>query len=120
MFDSDWLQHDANTPAKTKVGTPIYMAPEIIMAGQHYDAKVRYPSYSCLLTSMLCLAGPVHTTFKSDNAVKLEPHGMYSRLIGVLVIKTPKQVLHGLCSTSLHCGVRARISSLLLAGWLPA
>ena len=85
------------------------------MAGQHYDAKVRYPSYSCLLTSMLCLAGPVHTTFKSDNAVKLEPHGMYSRLIGFLVIK--KQVL---CSTSLHCGVRARISSLLLAGWLPA
>ena len=67
MFHYGWLQHDANTPAKTKVGTPVYMAPEIIMAGQRYDAKVSYASYSCLLTSMLCLAGAVHTTLKCSS-----------------------------------------------------
>ena len=62
MIDFGWLQHDANTPAKTKVGTPIYMAPEIIMAGQRYDAKV---SYTSVATSMCGLAGAVHTTLTS-------------------------------------------------------
>ncbi len=35
------MQHDINSPAKTGVGTPVYMAPEIIMGGKRYDAKVK-------------------------------------------------------------------------------
>ncbi len=35
------LQHEQNSSAKTGVGTPIYMAPEIIYGGNRYDAKVR-------------------------------------------------------------------------------
>lgn len=38
------LQHDFNSPAKTGVGTPVYMAPEIILGGKHYDAKVKHDS----------------------------------------------------------------------------
>ena len=34
-------QHEQNSSAKTGVGTPIYMAPEIIYGGNRYDAKVR-------------------------------------------------------------------------------
>jgi serine/threonine protein kinase len=33
-----------NSSAKTGVGTPIYMAPEIIMGGNRYDAKVCHDS----------------------------------------------------------------------------
>ena len=35
------VEHDINSPAKTGVGTPVYMAPEIILGGKFYDAKVR-------------------------------------------------------------------------------
>ena len=36
------LQHEANSgTAKTSVGTPIYMAPEIIYGSNRYDAKVK-------------------------------------------------------------------------------
>lgn len=34
------VQHEQNSSAKTGVGTPIYMAPEIIYGGNRYDAKV--------------------------------------------------------------------------------
>lgn len=41
LFDkSCCLQHETNSTAKTGVGTPIYMAPEIIYGGNRYDAKV--------------------------------------------------------------------------------
>lgn len=33
------VQHELNSSAKTGVGTPIYMAPEIIYGGNKYDAK---------------------------------------------------------------------------------
>ena len=33
------VQHEQNSSAKTGVGTPIYMAPEIIYGGNRYDAK---------------------------------------------------------------------------------
>lgn len=35
------MQHEQNSSAKTGVGTPIYMAPEIIYGGNRYDAKAR-------------------------------------------------------------------------------
>ncbi len=36
------LQHEANSgTAKTSVGTPIYMAPEVIYGSNRYDAKVQ-------------------------------------------------------------------------------
>ena len=35
------LQHELASPAKTYVGTPVYMAPEIILGPKRYDAKVR-------------------------------------------------------------------------------
>ena len=34
------LQHEMNSPAKTGVGTPVYMAPEVILGDNKYDAKV--------------------------------------------------------------------------------
>ena len=37
------MQHEQNSTPKTGVGTPIYMAPEIISGGKRYDAKVRVP-----------------------------------------------------------------------------
>ena len=40
------VQHDVSSPAKTTVGTPVYMAPEIIMGRQRYDAKVSTPCLS--------------------------------------------------------------------------
>lgn len=39
ICDFGYSKHDVNSPAKTVVGTPVYMAPEIILAAKHYDAK---------------------------------------------------------------------------------
>ncbi|DBA86304.1 TPA: hypothetical protein ACH3X2_005543 [Trebouxia sp. C0005] len=39
ICDFGYSKHDASSPAKTVVGTPVYMAPEIILAAKHYDAK---------------------------------------------------------------------------------
>jgi serine/threonine protein kinase len=33
------LQHEYNSSARTGVGTPIYMSPEIILGGNRYDPK---------------------------------------------------------------------------------
>ena len=41
-------QHEQNSSAKTGVGTPIYMAPEIIYGGNRYDAKVLSQSLSAM------------------------------------------------------------------------
>ena len=36
-----WTQSDSlNSSAKTGVGTPVYMAPEVILGENKYDAKV--------------------------------------------------------------------------------
>ena len=34
------VQHEKSSTAKTWVGSPIYMAPEIVFGGKSYDAKV--------------------------------------------------------------------------------
>ena len=41
ICDFGYSKHEMNSSAKTGVGTPIYMAPEIIYGGNRYDAKVR-------------------------------------------------------------------------------
>lgn len=43
-------QHEQNSSAKTGVGTPIYMAPEIVYGGNRYDAKVPLPLLQPVLT----------------------------------------------------------------------
>ena len=40
ICDFGYAKHDLNSPATTGVGTPIYMAPEIIYGSSEYDAKV--------------------------------------------------------------------------------
>ena len=41
ICDFGYSKHELNSPATTGVGTPIYMAPEIIYGISRYDAKVR-------------------------------------------------------------------------------
>ena len=47
-WDLSWVlcgvQHEMNSSAKTGVGTPVYMAPEVILGENKYDAKVRFAS----------------------------------------------------------------------------
>ena len=40
ICDFGYSKHEMNSSAKTGVGTPIYMAPEIIYGSNTYDAKV--------------------------------------------------------------------------------
>ena len=56
------LQHELGSPAKTCVGTLVYMAPEIIMGGKHYDAKVLRPVASVAITCLCLLFHPCHRT----------------------------------------------------------
>ena len=41
IADFGYSKHEMNSSAKTGVGTPVYMAPEIILGDNKYDAKVR-------------------------------------------------------------------------------
>ena len=40
ICDFGYSKHEMNSSAKTGVGTPVYMAPEVIMGDNKYDAKV--------------------------------------------------------------------------------
>lgn len=54
ICDFGYSKHEQNSSAKTGVGTPIYMAPEIIYGGNRYDAK-KADIWSCgvILYAML-------------------------------------------------------------------
>ena len=41
ICDFGYSKHEMNSSAKTGVGTPVYMAPEVILGDQKYDAKVK-------------------------------------------------------------------------------
>ena len=40
IADFGYSKHEMNSSAKTGVGTPVYMAPEVILGDNKYDAKV--------------------------------------------------------------------------------
>ena len=42
ICDFGYSKHELNSSAKTGVGTPVYMAPEVILGEAKYDAKVSY------------------------------------------------------------------------------
>ena len=44
ICDFGYSKHEMNSSAKTGVGTPVYMAPEVILGDQKYDAKVKRAS----------------------------------------------------------------------------
>ena len=46
ICDFGFSKHEMNSSAKTSVGTPIYMAPEIIYGSNRYDAKVCIASHA--------------------------------------------------------------------------
>ena len=43
ICDFGYSKHEMNSSAKTNVGTPIYMAPEIVYGSNRYNAKVVHP-----------------------------------------------------------------------------
>ena len=63
ICDFGFSKHEMNSSAKTSVGTPIYMAPEIIYGSNRYDAKVcsasHAPSSSAVSTSAVMGGSPV-------------------------------------------------------------
>ena len=67
------MQHDVNSPAKTVVGTPVYMAPEIILAAKHYDAKVSQLTHYCFLHAVLRVSAPQHCCIGSSLPVMTTP-----------------------------------------------
>jgi len=42
ICDFGYSKHEMNSSAKSGVGTPIFMAPEIVFSGKTYDAKVGF------------------------------------------------------------------------------
>ena len=64
----------------TRVGTPLYLAPELVKA-QFYDHKVDIWSIGCALYHMACLEPP----FQADNLITLG---------NMIVNKKPKQIPH--------------------------
>ena len=40
ICDFGYSKHEMNSSAKSGVGSPVFMAPEIVFSGNRYDAKV--------------------------------------------------------------------------------
>jgi len=57
-----------STPQKSLVGTPHWMAPELIARQTNYDDKVDVWSFGCLCMEM-CQGGPPYANFSSVKAV---------------------------------------------------
>ena len=53
ICDFGYSKHEMNSSAKTGVGTPVYMAPEVILGDNKYDAKVGAPK-RCIQSSLAC------------------------------------------------------------------
>ena len=49
ICDFGYSKHEMNSSAKTGVGTPVYMAPEVILGEAKYDAKVGRSLHCCHL-----------------------------------------------------------------------
>ena len=47
ICDFGYSKHEMNSSAKSSVGTPIYMAPEIVYGSNRYNAKVPPSSNTC-------------------------------------------------------------------------
>lgn len=77
ICDFGYSKHEMNSSAKTGVGTPIYMAPEIIHGGNRYDAKVRARN-ACLRHSLARPGARTHAA-QSPGA----------RLLGVKAMQPP-------------------------------
>ncbi|DBA77617.1 TPA: hypothetical protein ACH3X1_009416 [Trebouxia sp. C0004] len=93
ICDFGYSKHDVNSPAKTVVGTPVYMAPEIILAAKHYDAK-KADLWSCGVILFVLLYGryPFDAT---------ERH--YARKVVTADYTIPEQVpVSGECKALVH------------------
>lgn len=55
IADFGYSKHEMNSSAKTGVGTPVYMAPEVILGDNKYDAKVTYAALCCVLCCVVLL-----------------------------------------------------------------
>ena len=49
IADFGYSKHEMNSSAKTGVGTPVYMAPEVILGDNKYDAKVALRQHDNLI-----------------------------------------------------------------------
>ncbi len=55
ICDFGYSKHEMNSSAKTGVGTPVYMAPEVIMGDNKYDAKVGAHVHAMRTHAAACL-----------------------------------------------------------------
>jgi serine/threonine protein kinase len=107
--------------AKTQIGTPYYMSPEI-MNNQKYNSKTDIWSLGCILYELMCLRLPFggqsmkHLIMNIINATPTPPSSTYSSdlrsLVRDLLTKSPN-IRPGINSVLARPIVRDRISSFL-------
>ena len=64
ICDFGYSKHEMNSSAKSGVGSPVFMAPEIVFSGNRYDAKVSMTQLQCLVLTK----NNVKKSFKSDHS----------------------------------------------------
>ena len=79
ICDFGYSKHELNSSAKTGVGTPVYMAPEVILGEAKYDAKVGclimlwIPSPPCLTVVGPEAATCILLTFAASCPISIHP-----------------------------------------------
>ncbi len=80
IADFGYSKHEMNSSAKTGVGTPVYMAPEVILGDNKYDAKVAdvcclecpaLPCFALPSPALTCPALPCPTLPCPDSQLQL-------------------------------------------------
>ncbi|KAL3149981.1 hypothetical protein ABBQ38_013337 [Trebouxia sp. C0009 RCD-2024] len=99
ICDFGYSKHDANSAAKTHVGTPMYMAPEILQAIRPYDAK-KADLWSCGVALFALLFGQ----YPFDHQDKFQNRKIiaedYTIPAGIPISPECKHVLQGLLCAS--------------------
>lgn len=95
ICDFGYSKHEMNSSAKSGVGTPIFMAPEIVFSGKTYDAKVGISAFQHI-------SGHLHIQAKNNGnfGAKGCQHfrSLYGHLEGYAICDVPVTVLTGLLS----------------------
>ena len=113
ICDFGYSKHEMNSSAKTGVGTPVYMAPEVILGEQKYDAKVRAPPTLREPLVLLCVSVGTTSSWADVVAASVcapRPSAVRKGLVVRLSTINPRLRTHGRLGV-LNAEVRAALHS---------
>ena len=118
ICDFGYSKHEYNSSARTHVGTPIYMSPEIIMGGNRYDAK-KADVWSAGVVLYVVLTGRYPFDREAPDYAKSVMQGRWAPIDPALEISAQGQDLVGAMLRS-DPGARTSLEEIVAHPWFGA